>query len=252
MIQTLVKTRPHPLNAARAHAPFSEKDKKRVFIVDDHPILCKGLTQLINTQANLMVEGQAEEAHEAFERLAKTKVDIAIVDLSLKDGNGLELVKALKTRLPKLPVLVLSAHDEALYAERALRAGARGYIMKQEATEKLLGAIRQIINGEIYVSDDLKLRMLEKVAVGRAETASPMECLSDRELEVFQLIGRGFKTREIAEKLCVSFKTVDAYRTRIKEKLNLDNSAHLVHHAIQWLQESQKLQSTPRKSKAGS
>jgi len=224
-----------------SRSSFAEKAKKRVFIVDDHPLLLKGLAQMINSEADLAVAGQAQEAHQALEALSKSKFDIAVVDLSLKDGNGFELVKMLKSRFPKLPVLVLSAYDEGLYAERALRAGARGYVMKSEACEKLLGAIRQIIRGGISVSEDLNLRILQKAADGHAESGgSPIEHLSDRELEVFQLIGRGFKTLQISEKLCVSFKTVGGYRDRIKEKLNLDDSARLVHHAIQWVQESQK------------
>jgi len=237
-----MKTRASTQGIGRGYSSFAEKAKKRVFLVDDHPILLKGLTQMINGEADLVVAGQAAEAHQALEALSKSKFDILIVDLSLGDDNGLDLIKMLKLRFPKLPALVLSAHDESLYAERALRAGARGYIMKREATEKLLDAVRQIVHGGISVSEDMKSKMLEKVADGHAESAgSPIEQLSDRELEVFQLIGQGFKTRQIAEKLHVGFKTADTYRTRIKEKLNLENSARLVYHAIQWVQESQKL-----------
>jgi len=238
--QVLSKTRTIPDKAMRILGPSLYK--KRVFIVDDHPIFQKGLTQLIDSEVDLLVGGHATEPQEALQALQKSRFDLAIVDLSLEDGNGLELVKMLKDRLPKLPILILSAHDESLYAERSLHAGARGYIMKREAVEKLLGAIRQILRGEIYVSEPLKLKMLEKLTVHPTPAGtSPVECLSDRELEVFQLIGQGLKTRQIADRLCVSFKTVDAYRTRIKEKLSLENAARLVHSAIQWGQETDRL-----------
>jgi len=227
--------------AGRGRSSSEEIGKKRVFIVDDHPLMLKGLTQMINDEADLVVAGQAEEPHLALDALSKSQFDIAIIDLSLKDGNGLDLIKMLKSRLPKLPVLVLSAYDEDLYAERAFRVGARGYVMKKEAPEKLLGAVRQIIRGEIAVSEDFKLRMLEKMADGHAESVtSPVAQLGDRELEVFQLIGQGFGTRQIAGKLCVGIKTIDAYRTSIREKLNLENSARLVYCAIQWVEESRK------------
>ncbi len=213
----------------------SEKIKiaSRVLLVDDHPILRQGLTQLINQETGLRVCGEAEDAQEALKLLPALKPEILVLDLSLKGMNGLEFLKILKLRYPKLPVLVLSMHEEFLYAERSIRAGARGYIMKQEGTEKLVTAIRKVLGGEIYVSEALTNQMLIRLAENPVDSAkSPVEQLSDRELEVFQMIGEGLGTRQIAEKLCLSIKTVESYREHIKQKLNLKNSIELIHHAI--------------------
>jgi DNA-binding NarL/FixJ family response regulator len=214
--------------------------KFRVLIVDDHPILRQGIGQLINAEPDLMVCGEAEDAHQALSAVGTTKCDIAIVDISLKGTSGIELLKNLKVHYPKLHVLILSMHDESIYAQRALRAGASGYIMKQEATEKVLGAIRKILNGEIYLSERLGSRMLSQLVGGRSSLpSSPIDQLSDRELEVFGLIGQGHGTRPIAEKLHLSVKTVESHRAHIKEKMNLKNATELVHHAIQWAQSEQ-------------
>ncbi len=218
--------------------PQAETDtnKSKILIVDDHPIVRRGLTELINHEEDLVASGQAEGAHQAMEVIRGQKPDMAIVDISLKGTSGLELIKDIKTQYPNLPVLALSMHDESLYAERALRAGAKGYIMKQQATEDLIMAIRKVLRGQIYVSDTVATRMVGKVVGGRADVgASAIDRLSDRELEVFGLIGLGHGTRQIAEKLHLSVKTVETYRAHIKKKLNLANAAELLRYAIQWV-----------------
>jgi DNA-binding NarL/FixJ family response regulator len=214
-----------------------KKDATRVFIVDDHPLLRKGVSQLIDQEKDLMVVGEAEDAHKALTGIENTKPDVALIDISLNGSNGIELLKDLRVRFPKLKMLVLSMHDESVYAHRALRAGASGYIMKQEGTEKVLTALRKVLRDEVYLSDRLGNRMLHTLVSGRAPlTSSPVEELSDRELEVFNLIGQGHGTRLIAEKLHLSVKTIESHRAHIKEKLNLEDATELVHHAIQWVQ----------------
>jgi DNA-binding NarL/FixJ family response regulator len=186
------------------------KQKNRIFIVDDHPIVRKGLTQLINQEPELVVCGEAENAESALELLKKVKPDLAIVDISLRGIDGIELTKLIRARFENIPVLVVSMHDESLYAERALRAGARGYIMKQEAIEKMMEAIRKVLRGELYVSERVSANIVKRFVDGKAEgVSSPEELLSDREMEVFQLIGQGFGTRQIADQLHVSVKTVE-------------------------------------------
>jgi DNA-binding NarL/FixJ family response regulator len=206
-----------------------------VFIVDDHPIVRQGLALLINREADLMVTGDAEEADSALRLIETLKPRIVIVDISLPGPDGLDLLKNIRARFPDLPVLILSMLDEALYAERALRAGASGYIMKQEATEKVLVAIRRILDGQIYVSEKMGSKMLQRLA-GDAppEGQSPIAALTDRELEVFRLIGNGLGTRQIAEQLRISVKTVESYQAHIKEKLWLRNSRELIQRAAQW------------------
>ena len=217
-------------------APAGQKAKYRVLLVDDHPILRKGLAELINQEADLTVCGEAEEAPKAFEAVGVLNPDVAVVDISLKGGNGLELIKNIKARYPDLPLLVLSMHDETLYAERALRAGSLGYIMKEEAIEKVLTAIRHVISGEIFLSDRMKGRLLNQLVGGRIKQgSSSIDSLSDRELEVFRLIGEGRGTRQIAEELRLSVRTVEAYREYIKDKLNLKNGTELVQHAFQYV-----------------
>ena len=212
------------------------KPKTRVLLVDDHPILRKGLAQLINLEADMMVCGEAEDSAKAFDAAGTLTPDIAVIDVSLKGGNGIELIKNLKARYPELPCLVLSMYDEALYAERALRAGSLGYIMKEEAIEQVLVAIRRVLAGEIFLSDKMKAKMLQQLATGKAKTVmSPIEALTDRELEVFRLIGEGHSTRQIAGELHLSIRTVEAYREYIKAKLNLKNSTELVQHAFHWV-----------------
>lgn len=218
--------------------PETGRRKKRgILIVDDHPIVRQGLALLISQEGDLEVCAEASGAGEALAAIEKHAPDLAIVDLSLKYGNGLELIKQLKGRFPELPALVVSMHDETLYAERALRAGAKGYIMKQEATENVVSAVKRVLSGEIYVSRKMSAKLMEKFIHGRAaDISSPLERLSDRELEVFQLIGRGLPTRRIAEMLHLSVKTIETHRAHIKEKLKLKNASELVQHAVHWTQ----------------
>ncbi|MBN1805203.1 MAG: response regulator transcription factor [Sedimentisphaerales bacterium] len=222
---------------AQKKQPDNSNEKKAdILIVDDHPIVRQGLTELINHEKDLTVCGQAEDANQAMKAVKELTPDLAIVDISLKETSGMELIKDLNTQYPNLPVLALSMHDESLYAERVLRAGARGYLMKAEATEKVIIAIRKILRGEICISDKMASKMMRKLVGGNTEiNASPVELLSDRELEVFQLIGKGFGTRQIAQKLYLSIKTIETYRAHIKEKLNLANSAELLQYAIRWV-----------------
>ncbi len=209
--------------------------KRRIFIVDDHPIVREGLSLMMNREPDLMVCGEAEEAATALQAITSTRPDFLIVDISLNGPDGLDLLKSIRVRFPNLPVLILSMHDESIYAERALRAGANGYIMKQEATEKVLIAVRQILNQKVYVSDRIANRMLQQYISGSAnETHSPIAELSDRELEVFRLIGEGHSTRMIADELHLSVKTVESYQAHIKDKLSLKTGRELVQRAIQW------------------
>ena len=220
--------------------PVLEEKRKRVLVVDDHPIVRERLAELINQEADLVVCGEAEDSHQARQAVAKLSPDIAIVDITLKDTYGIELIKEFKDTHPKLPILVLSMHDESLYGERALRAGAKGYLTKQEATKKVITAIRQILSGQIFVSEKMAATILQKVA-GATPTSggSPTDVLSDRELEVFQLLGQGQSVKQIAENLFVSAKTIEAHREHIKQKMNFKNSAELLRYAIQYTLEKQ-------------
>jgi len=219
----------------------TEENKTRILVVDDHPIVRKGLAELVDREDELMVCGQAEDAHQAMQAIKALKPDMAIVDISLKDTSGMELIKNIKARYPGLSVLALSMHDESMYAERVLRAGAEGYIMKAEATENIVIAIRKVISGQIYLSDRMTPRMVRKlVGAGANVGASAIERLSDRELEVFRLIGQGYTTRQIAENLHLSIKTIETYRAHIKEKLNLANAARLLQYAIRWVSSRDK------------
>ncbi len=203
-------------------------------MVDDHPLLRQGLALLINREQDLRVCGEAEEAQAAMKAIAAKRPDILIADISLNGPDGLDLLKNLRTLYPDLPVLILSMHDESIYAERALRARANGYIMKQEATEKVLVAVRRILGGDIYLSDRMANKLLHQYISGvSADMNSQLSALSDRELEVFRLIGEGRGTRQIAEKLHLSIKTVETYQAHIKEKLSLRSGRELVQHAIQ-------------------
>ena len=209
--------------------------RKTVLVVDDHPLMRQGLALLINQQQDMQVCGEAEEAQAAMQAIAQQRPDIMILDISLNGPDGLELLKSIRAVAPDLPVLILSMHDEAIYAERALRARANGYIMKQEATEKVLVAVRRILNGEIYLSDRMSNKMLQQyIGGGPPMIQSRIASLSDRELEVFRLIGEGRATREIAEELHLSVKTVETYQAHIKEKLALRTGRELIQHAIQW------------------
>src|SRR5690348_10749428 len=208
--------------------------KRRVFIVDDHPIVRQGLAQLINNENDLEVCGHGEDAFESLRTIRQMKPDIALVDISLKESDGIELLKELRAQDPNLPVLILSMHDESLYAERALRAGARGYIMKQEAPQALLQAVRRVLDGQVYVSDRMSATLLQRMVGGRKPGGElPMDRLTDRELEIFRMIGAGESVKEIADHLCLSVKTVEAHREHIKEKLNFKSSAELLRFAIQ-------------------
>jgi len=220
------------------------ENKTKILIVDDHPIVRRGLAELINHENDLAVCGHAEDSHEALRAIRELTPNMAVVDISLKETSGMELIKDINAQYPDLPVLALSMHDESLYAERALRAGAKGYIMKQEATENVIVAIRKILSGEIYVSDKMTARMMRKLVAGQTEmSTSPIECLSDRELEVFHLAGKGYGTRQVSERLHLSIKTIETYRARIKEKLNLADATELLQHAIRWVNSSSDRQS---------
>jgi DNA-binding NarL/FixJ family response regulator len=215
----------------------STGDKRRVLLVDDHPLVCEGLTQRINTEADLVVCGQARDAHSALEAIEKLQPHIAVVDIALGTGSGVELVKDIKVRYPHLPALVLSMHDETLYAERSLHAGAQGYVMKQEETAVLLQAIRQVLRGQVFLSDKVKNGIVNRLGgnLPQGQVTSLIKKLSDRELQVFQLIGDGYATHEIAEQLHLSMKTVASHRENIKKKLNLTSGEALARFAINWL-----------------
>lgn len=214
--------------------------KTRILIVDDHPLMRQGLAQLINHEPDLTVSAEANNAAEAMALVSQGKLDLALLDISLPDRSGLELIKDVHTLAPDLPLLVVSMHDEAIYAERVLRAGARGYIMKQEGGKRLMLAIRQVLSGQIYVSQNMSAKILEIFSGHRTEAARTLpELLSDREFEVFHLIGQGVPTREIADRLHLSIKTVEVHRAHIKQKLKLKSATELVRHAIRWVEASQ-------------
>jgi DNA-binding NarL/FixJ family response regulator len=209
--------------------------KAKVLLVDDHPLVREWLATLINQQADLEICGETDSAPTALQMIGQVSPEIAIVDISMERGSGLELIKDIKAHHPQVMVIVLSMHEEGLYAERALRAGARGYIMKREATKNVLQAIRHVLGGKLYVSDKLAVLLAEKFVDGRpSKPGSLIEKLSDRELEVFQLLGRGYSTRRIAEELHVSFKTIQAFAARIKEKLGLMTATELLLEAVRW------------------
>lgn len=209
-----------------------------VVLVEDHPMFREQLTQLINKEPGMTVCGEADNIHDAFRLIESTGPDVAIVDLTLKGPSGLELIKNLKAKAIDVPVLVLSMHDEALYAERVLKAGARGYITKNEVSKEVMIAIHAVLGGEIYLPARIASRILESVAIGRKDE-NGISQLTDRELEVFELIGHGRSTREISNCLHLGMSTVDTYRARIKTKLHLENSSQLCHEAIRWVNEGQ-------------
>jgi DNA-binding NarL/FixJ family response regulator len=217
----------------------STNAKKRILIVDDHPMMREGLAQLIENELDLMVDSQADSAAQALRIIETTVPDLLLLDISLPDKSGLEVIKDIHALQPNLPVLVVSMHDESLYAERVLRAGGRGYIMKQEGGKRLMQAIRQVLGGRIYVSEKISAKILETFSGHRSDSRSPVENLSDREFEVFQLLGQGLGTREIAQHLHISVKTVEVHRVNIRKKLDLSTGGELVRYAIRW-NESQK------------
>ena len=213
-------------NAARKH---------RIFLVDDHPLVREGLTNLINEQNDLIVCGEAEDSAGAITGIAKTRPDVVLVDISLKNESGLELVKNLESQFPLVALIVLSMHDEALYAERALRAGARGYVMKRESTKSVLASIRRVLEGGVYVSERVVNSMARRFSSSpKGVENSPVERLSDRELEIFRLLGQGRTTAQIAEDLHLSLKTVQAYCARAKEKFGVSSLGELLRAAIRW------------------
>ena len=224
-------------NMAQAKSNPVKDSRTRILLVDDHAVVRYGIKQLIDRQSDMVVCGEEEDASHALSAIERLKPDLVIADISLKDSSGLELMRNIKAQYGKLPVLVVSAHDESVYAEIAFRAGALGYLMKQEALDKVIMAIQRVLSGNIYVSDALAARMLQQQIRGKTDIhESPLKGLSDREMEVFQLIGQWKKTSEIAQELHLSVKTIEYYREQIKRKLNLKNSAELTQHATSWVQ----------------
>jgi DNA-binding NarL/FixJ family response regulator len=214
----------------------NQSRRNKIFLIDDHPIVRQGLTLLINREVDLEVCGEAASASAAISALAPCQPDLIILDISLNGPDGLDLLKTIRLKDGHVPVLVLSMHDESIYAERALRAGANGYVMKQEAAEKVLVAIRRILGGEVYLSERLTNKMLQQIVRGADLVRnSPMSKLSDRELEIYRLIGSGHTTRQIANELHISVKTVESYQAHIKVKLSLRSARELVQHAIEWM-----------------
>jgi len=212
--------------------------RARIFIVDDHPLVREWLGTLLRQQPDFEVCGQAEDIASALAGIVKTRPDVAIVDLSLQSGSGLDLIKDLRAQAPEVAIIVLSMHEEIYYAERALRAGARGYIMKRESTGRIVDAIRRVRAGVVYASEEMLARLAERVVGGRAASPAggPVAALSDRELEVFRRLGEGQTTRQIAADLKVSMKTIQAYCARIKDKLGFANGTELVRDAVRWIE----------------
>jgi DNA-binding NarL/FixJ family response regulator len=208
--------------------------KHRIFLVDDHPLVREGLASFINQQKDLVVCGDAEDSASAINGIRETRPDVALIDISLKNESGLELVKNLEAEFPLVALIVLSMHDEALYAERALRAGARGYVMKRETTKSVLTAIRRVVAGDVYVSERVVNSMARRMGSRKVGAATPVEQLSDRELEIFRLLGQGRTTSQIAEDLHLSLKTVQAYCARAKEKFGVNSLSELLRAAIRW------------------
>ncbi len=230
-----------PNSEAAATAPArAQPDKSCILVVDDHPIVREGLVRVIDQTGDLVVCGQAEGISQALAILEASKPALVIVDIALGGQNGIELIKDIKVRAPGLPVLVHSMHDESMYAERCIRAGAKGYVMKQEPPAMLLKAVRQVLRGEVYLSEAMTKQMLWRLSDGvQGKGTSPAEMLSDRELEVFELLGRGYRTMEVAKELHLSEKTIQTYREHIKEKLKIADAVTLVRQAVRWV-ESQK------------
>lgn len=214
--------------------------KIKILLVDDHPLVREGVANLIRQQQDLEVCGEAASEPEALQLIGCAQPDVAVLDLSLENGSGLELIKNVKAMHPAVAMLALSMHDESLYAERALRAGARGYLMKREAARKVIQGIRAVLAGQLFVSEKIAASLAERFVEGRKRVTSPVDQLSDRELEVFELLGHGQSTRQIADHLHVGFKTVQAYSARIKDKLDLANATELLRAALQWNENQRK------------
>src|SRR5215510_7045135 len=218
----------------------SQPEKSRILIVDDHPLFCEGLRQMIDRNAQLVVCGQVPDAAGEMKAVA----DLVLVDISLEGTNGIDLIKSLKAKYDELPILVISMHDESLYAERALRAGAQGYIMKNQPAKTVRAAIFKVLGGDMFLSEKMSTSMLAKLMKGKTEPpVSPIQQLSDRELEVFQMLGQGKPTRQIAEELDLTIPTIHSFRLRIKEKLQFKNSTEMMLHAMQWVREGNKVTS---------
>lgn len=235
----MIKTpnQPRSKKRARPAATAAKPARKRILLVDDHPLARAGIAGFINCQPDMQMCCEAGSARQALESLANSKPDLLITDLTMPGRSGIEFIKDVLALHPDLPILVVSMHDESVYAERALRAGARGYIGKEAGGEKLVTAIRRVLEGHVYASEALSARLLETVTGRRPRgSTSPIETLSDREFEVYQLIGQGKSTKEIAEQLSLSPKTVDVHRGHIKEKLHLQDAIALVRHAVRWVE----------------
>jgi DNA-binding NarL/FixJ family response regulator len=210
---------------------------KKILVVDDHPMMREGLAQLVGNEPDLIVCGEAGDANEAMAKIQSLKPDLVIADITLPGKNGLELIKDIQAQYQGLSVLIISMHDESLYAERVLRAGGRGYIMKQEGGKKLMAAIRQVLEGKIYVSEKMSAKVLELFSGHRpGSTSSPVESLTDREFEIFQLIGKGLTTLQMAQQLHLSPKTIEVHRANVKTKLNLKTAPELLRYAVRWLE----------------
>lgn len=213
-------------------------NKARVLLVEDHPVVRQGLTMLIDDEPDLTVCGGADSVAQSLPTIRKLKPDVVVVDIALSDGSGLDLIKDIHDSMPNLPILALSMHDESIYAERAMRAGAKGYIMKKEAMDKVMTAIRRVLAGELYVSDKMAARMVSKLINPKSANAGPVDLLSDREFEVFRLIAEGVGPTEIAQRLSLSVKTIETHREHIKEKLGLKTATELTRFSIQWASEN--------------
>jgi DNA-binding NarL/FixJ family response regulator len=223
--------------ATDKNVEMSKQEKKRILLVDDHPMVRERLAEVIHREDDLTVCGEAEDRFKALELVVATRPHLAIVDLTLKKSHGMELIKDLHSRHPDLAILVVSMHDETLHAERVIRAGARGYITKQEATRKIMLAIRAVLTGGVYLSEKMAAQIAASaVGSGRAKPGLPIDKLSDRELLVFEMIGQGHGTRQIADELHLDMRTIETYRARIKDKLNLKDANDLLQHAIRWVQ----------------
>lgn len=216
---------------------MADSKKNTILIVDDHPLVRKGIRSLLEQEADFEVAGEASSRAEVLETIRKKLPTLILLDISLQGSDGIEVTKAIRSEFEQVPILIVSMHDESLYAERALRAGANGYIMKQEMAENVIKAIRQVLQGKIYVSDNMRQKVLRDLTQPHADIkTTPMERLSDRELEVFRLIGEGRGTREIAETLHLSIKTIETYRAHIKEKLSIKSAAELARSAVNWVE----------------
>ncbi len=213
----------------------------RIFLVDDHPVIRRGLAQMLSQKGQFTIAGEADGVCDALAGLQKNEVDLVIVDITLADGSGLELIKDLHTMRPETKILVASMHHDAMYAQRAIRAGAQGYLCKEQPPDQIIDAVQSVLMGHIYICPDLASTVLQRaLQPDDKQTDDPIQALSDRELEVFELLGDGLASREIAERLSLSIKTIDTYRDHIKTKLNFDSSNEVTHHAIRWKLEREK------------